>query len=115
MKFRTWNVKEQKYYPWQLLDDDSNVIADLWKLLNYPDGPEWIVEQFSECVDRNGLEIYSGDKVRCLSENGEGTVYFKNGAFMTDCEGWGDQILSEINEDDIEITGNIHEAGKESK
>jgi hypothetical protein len=68
-----------------------------------------ITEQFTGLHDKNGKEIYEADICKCLNENYIGSVSFKGGCFVTDCEGWGEVCLSGANLEDIEVIGNIHE------
>ena len=59
--------------------------------------------------DKNDKEIYDGDILKCEAQNYIGKVWFANGSFMTDCEGFGDHPISGTNSDDFEKIGNIHE------
>lgn len=53
--------------------------------------------------DRNGRKIHVGDTLFCISENYKGKVWKVAGGYDTDCRGWGDEPLSTIDSNDIEV------------
>jgi len=62
---------------------------------------------FTGQLDKNDTEIYDRDKLYCAREKYEGSVCWSNGGgFITDCEGFGDHPLIEIDPDEIEVIGN---------
>lgn len=62
--------------------------------------------QYTEAEDKNDKEIYDGDILYCEEEDYKGIVEFKNGGFMTNARGFGDEYLES---DEFEIIGNIYE------
>lgn len=65
--------------------------------------------QYTGEDDQNGDKIFDGDRLLYIPENHEGSVSFRSGSFMTDCCGWGNEPLSNIETDeDCEIIGSVH-------
>lgn len=55
IKFRFWDIRNQRYIPIHELEDDRLLTFDLFS-------DNFIVpEQFTGCYDRNNNEIYEGD------------------------------------------------------
>jgi len=49
----------------------------------------------TEINDKNGVELFDGDILFCKRESYKGTVFFLDGSWMTDAEGFGDQRLTD--------------------
>jgi len=71
------------------------------------------VGQFTGLKDKNGVDIYEGDKLKCYPGFGceweprYGTVIYKEASFWIDLGG-ADFVFSDRDEQ-IEVIGNIHE------
>ncbi len=108
IKFRAWNKlnsnpKERMIYP-AILDSDGEVIM--------PDGDSWDIPvmQYTGLRDSNGKEIYEGDIVKWIADDGTEEyphereiieeVKFECGAY---------QVLSSLPGIKFEIIGNIYE------
>ena len=64
------------------------------------------IGQYTGVNDKNNKEIYENDILKCEDQRYIGTVWFSNGSFITDCEGFGEHPISQTNNDDFEILGN---------
>ena len=71
-----------------------------------------ILMEYTGVDDKNNQEIYEGDILKCEAEDYIGKVWFAHGAFMTDCEGFGDHPISQTHSDDFEKIGNIYQNGE---
>ena len=97
IKFRVWDKKENEF---------------TISLLQYlPDGslkaePSGILMQYTGLKDKNGREIYEGDRVKfsCIDFAAVATIEFKDGAFRESHYGYG---LPKSHY--MEIIGNIYE------
>ena len=102
IRFRVWDKRYKKYSdPFTL--EDLNETA---KLGLYRDGEEedYIVEQYTGLLDKNGVEIYEGDI--CDWCSGRVIDYVE----LKDNDGWKMRDLYNINWwEDAKVIGNIHE------
>lgn len=104
IKFRAWSQEYKEYYQIWLESLSGGLIGPRDE--HYSD---LIIEQFTGRKDRNSREIYEEDILFCLSENYKGSVWFENGSFITNAVGLGKTSLFDVDIDDVEVIGNIHE------
>jgi len=109
LRFRTWDEadKEMIYMNFEMLATGAYYIDESNPIM-----------QFTGLVDREGVEIFEGDIVRCNVEGslspitpyGEtviGNVYFKAGCW---CIEHNTEYLMPLYNYDVEIIGNIYES-----
>lgn len=102
IKFRAWSSQTKKY-----IDPMQN---RTFTFSYYVSNENYVVEQYTGLKDKNGLEIYEGDRLQI--DDPEDTsrcfVVFENGSF---CRTYDKSFFIPIGEnfEDWKIIGNIHE------
>ncbi len=91
--FKIW---EKNYILWGTINGIPNMIEVDFQSIG----------QYTGVSDKNNKQIYSNDILKCEAQNYIGNVWFANGSFMTNCEGFGDHPISETNSNDFEVIGN---------
>lgn len=127
IKFRAWyndsdemgEVDDEIYCPQMIYDvqnlydgsgpSENTILGAYGSFGSLLDDKNFNIMQYTGLKDKHGKEIYEGDVLYCDSEGMRGDVVFKHGSFMTNCFGWGDTSFSDINNDDVEVIGNIHQ------
>jgi uncharacterized phage protein (TIGR01671 family) len=92
-------------YPCGNGDNAANSVFDEWASQN-----DFVIEQFTGITDKTGKEIYEGDIVSFMKD--DGVVKFSDGIYFVDWL-WKDNddedILGLLNIGMIKVSGNIHE------
>lgn len=119
IKFRIWNdylkaystLKGERFYYEPLNEEHIGLIEAYKKYLI--GGNSLVLEQYTGLEDKNGVEIYEGDRLLMTDEvgkNGVVTVGFENGGFIV-FVGLAWRYIGTFDElkNNIEVIGNIHE------
>ena len=97
LRFRVWDKISKQMYRWSQIASISLVDFEF---------EHYELMQFTGLIDKNGVEIYEGDKIKYKNSKGYSKIIFKDGAFGY----YGISCfitLLETNMDYIEVIGNI--------
>jgi hypothetical protein len=98
-KFRVWDNDSPQMFDWHKIKD-----IGLCEFQN----KYYNLMQFTGLKDKNGVEIYEGDKIKYKNYNGYSKIVFQNGSFGY--HGISCFItLLDTNMNHIEVIGNIFE------
>jgi uncharacterized phage protein (TIGR01671 family) len=115
LKFRAYDVENKKWITDETMIDSEGAPM-FWEGSH---GKEISIQQFTGLIDKNGKEIWEGDRVMVRSQyeteepiESENTVYFRDGAFRCGFHNMnlGEKVCtgSEGNWN-MEVVGNIHD------
>ena len=110
LKFRAWDTLAKKFtYPDKGYQGHYvlTLNGEFWNLQNGSGGDEYVVQQWTGFVDRNGKDIYEGD----FLDDSHFPITFNDGKFVVAVSGARIFDLEEFFEESIEPTvrGNIFE------
>ena len=115
-KFRAWCKKDKLMY-WDIqngitFDDGSRYTFDQFLNPSSDDYHEWVIEEYTGLPDKNGVEIYEGDKVKI-----NGKIYvceFNVTPYGSQFRFWilPHKKWSDGSKREKEIIGNIHQEVK---
>jgi uncharacterized phage protein (TIGR01671 family) len=119
IKLRAWSkldnpklkfvLKEIDYELWFVMENDEQIKYTFSAV--YLDD-DWIKEEYTGLFDKNGVEIYEGDKCKILDDIGVVTYIdsFYSIIGKNSQQSFGYELWENI--DFIEVIGNIHESDK---
>lgn len=122
IKFRSWNVEQEIMH--DIAMPSWNGSHEVWKnnepltetqWLSFGPANAGILMQYSGINDKNGAEIYEGDRFRIGSGKKIFEVRFEHGCFMAFYNGKQYGLIGEIQSCFIEVVGNIYQQIKVSK
>ena len=102
IKFRAWNDIDNSYIDWMTLCGMPRLIT------NTARGREkhYYLEQFTGLLDKNGVEIYEGDIVYCVTNDPFGTPE-QEATFVVEFD-YGSFLAMTASEEQF-VIGNIHQ------
>ena len=119
IKFRAWHDFSEPYMVYKVERDGASPF-DFEDIVKDPE--LWKLMQYTGCKDKNGKEIYEGDIVKLLVDDGWREkaeqiteIKFQNGAFQVECEGicdgdYGATAIGYLDDQvEVEVLGNIYE------
>ncbi len=117
-KFRIWDTLREEFLSAGTISivihrgktPKINILLD--GIMDITEDSRFIIMQYTGVNDKNNKEIYDGDILKCEAQNYIGKVWFSNGSFMTDCEGFSNHLINQTNSDDFEKIGNIYQNSK---
>lgn len=124
IKFRVWNgdMMSEPFAPWEMVKDITGgwMNRDGVSLWWENGSAQWM--QFTGLKDKNGKEIYEGDRVFVVIDQtigeefrGEAEVEWSDvGCWMLDFPNLG-QSIQITQAEEIEVLGNIHQVAAETK
>lgn len=114
IKFRAWNQMDRKWEQSACIHSDGSVYRHYLLASNLASVGSLVIQQFTGRLDRNGVEIYEGDWVRC-EQRGDSIIVSQGDVMYHEDElAWvlrqssgGYDLLTRYT--NFEVIGNIYE------
>lgn len=125
IKFRAWDTISMQYFYDSILENGTEFMLCISGLMCFADmetykQEDFILEQYTGLKDKNGKEIYEGDRLGASKYPDDDpcfyTVVFADGSYRKKYDGWDEGVSYPIlNQGEInllcdEIIGDIHES-----
>ena len=115
IKFRAWSNEHNRYCDLIKMDEDDRWYGYIYSCAVYLSTKDIVLEQYTGLKDKNGKEIYEGDRIKIEGSDTVYTVEYGRGVWVAR---FGDEsgdnlcLFHYVQKDMVlyaEVIGNVHE------